>query len=205
MQIANYCLDNQGRNWRPGSLRRQDISGHVIDYVEYVVYCLIYCGRISTTCVVWMWRNDIKCKYMFMFPLKNLARKGLINMQTDVLFVCAAPVLPCDGHKGAVYLKQCSFVTGCTGGIVLLTWRDPSDHNINCCYGLDRKLCVHCISVATESGGGGASFVYMQLSLVWVVRELCAASFGKHCLHNMKSLSVWPKSTETAGVFWIHN
>ena len=24
-----------------------------------------------------MWRNDIKCKYMFMFPLKNLARKGL--------------------------------------------------------------------------------------------------------------------------------
>ena len=26
-----------------------------------------------------MWRNDIKCKYMFMFPLKNLARKGLIR------------------------------------------------------------------------------------------------------------------------------
>ena len=25
-----------------------------------------------------MWRNEIKCKYMFMFPLKNLARKGLI-------------------------------------------------------------------------------------------------------------------------------
>ena len=24
-----------------------------------------------------MWRNDIKCKYMFMFPLKNLACKGL--------------------------------------------------------------------------------------------------------------------------------
>ena len=26
-----------------------------------------------------MWRNDTKCKYMFMFPLKNLARKGLIS------------------------------------------------------------------------------------------------------------------------------
>ena len=26
-----------------------------------------------------MWRNDIKCKYMFMFSLKNLARKGLIS------------------------------------------------------------------------------------------------------------------------------
>ena len=25
-----------------------------------------------------MWRNDLKCKYMFMFPLKNLARQGLI-------------------------------------------------------------------------------------------------------------------------------
>ena len=24
-----------------------------------------------------MWRNDTKCKYMFMFPLKNLAHKGL--------------------------------------------------------------------------------------------------------------------------------
>ena len=24
-----------------------------------------------------MWNNDIKCKYMFLFPLKNLARKGL--------------------------------------------------------------------------------------------------------------------------------
>ena len=24
-----------------------------------------------------MWSNDIKYKYMFMFPLKNLARKGL--------------------------------------------------------------------------------------------------------------------------------
>ena len=25
-----------------------------------------------------LWSNDIKCKYMLMFPLKNLARKGLI-------------------------------------------------------------------------------------------------------------------------------
>ena len=26
-----------------------------------------------------MWSNDIKCKYEFMFPLKNVARKELIN------------------------------------------------------------------------------------------------------------------------------
>ena len=29
------------------------------------------------TCVMSVWRNDITCKYMFMFPLKNLACKGL--------------------------------------------------------------------------------------------------------------------------------
>ena len=40
-------------------------------------YCLIW-RRTSTTWVVSMWRHDTKCKYMFMFPLKNLARKGLI-------------------------------------------------------------------------------------------------------------------------------
>ena len=31
------------------------------------------------TCVTSMWNNDIKCKYMIMFPLKNLARKGLMH------------------------------------------------------------------------------------------------------------------------------
>ena len=33
-------------------------------------------GRIPITSVI-MWRNHIKCKYMFLFPLKNLACKGL--------------------------------------------------------------------------------------------------------------------------------
>ena len=28
-------------------------------------------------CHISMWRNDIKCKYMFLFSLNNLARKGL--------------------------------------------------------------------------------------------------------------------------------
>ena len=39
---------------------------------------LSYWGRVSTTCVISMWSNDIKCKYMFMFPLQNLARKELM-------------------------------------------------------------------------------------------------------------------------------
>ena len=59
------------------ALRRQDISSHDIDYVEYVGPDLAW-GRILGTCVVSMWSNDIKCKYMFIFPLQNLARKELI-------------------------------------------------------------------------------------------------------------------------------
>ena len=62
--------------WCPGSLRRQDVSSHDIDYVEYVGPGLTW-GSILSTCVISMWSNDMKCKYMFKFPLKNLARKGL--------------------------------------------------------------------------------------------------------------------------------
>ena len=45
-------------------------------YVEYENPCLTR-GRISTTCVISMWMNYIKCKYMFMLSLKHLARRGL--------------------------------------------------------------------------------------------------------------------------------
>ena len=41
------------------SLRRQDISSHVMTLTW---------GRILSTCVISVWSNDIKCKYMFMFP-----------------------------------------------------------------------------------------------------------------------------------------
>ena len=56
--------------WCPGSLRRQDNSSHDIDYVEYVSPGLTW-GRILSTCVISMWSNDLKYKYMFIFPLKN--------------------------------------------------------------------------------------------------------------------------------------
>ena len=59
----------------------QDISKHDIDYIEYVGPSLIS-GSVLSTCVKSMWRNDIKCKYMFMFSLKNLARKGLRGRST---------------------------------------------------------------------------------------------------------------------------
>ena len=52
------------------------ISSHDVDYAEYVGPGLTW-GRILSTCVISMWSNEIKCKYMFMFPLRKLARKGL--------------------------------------------------------------------------------------------------------------------------------
>ena len=63
--------------WCPGSLRHQDISTCDIDYVELVSSWLTW-RRISTACVMSIWKNDIKCKYVFLFPLKNFACKGLI-------------------------------------------------------------------------------------------------------------------------------
>ena len=74
-QINPVQLSHYHGCWCPGSLCRQVISRHDIDYVEYV--CRLTGGRIATTCVVSMWSNDIKCKYMFMFPLTNWPRKGL--------------------------------------------------------------------------------------------------------------------------------
>ena len=59
----------------------QDISSHDIDYVEYVGPYLTW-WRILSTCVIPMQRNDIKCKYLFMFPLKNLAHKGLMQQNS---------------------------------------------------------------------------------------------------------------------------
>ena len=55
--------------------RCQDISSNNIDYVEYVLRFLFYLRKdLKYLCCR---RNDIKCKYMSMFPLKNVAHKGL--------------------------------------------------------------------------------------------------------------------------------
>ena len=74
-KCGNLELGQYHGCWCPGSLHRQDISSHDIDYVKYVGPGLTW-GRILSTCVISMWSNDIKCKYMFMFRLENLARKG---------------------------------------------------------------------------------------------------------------------------------
>ena len=57
----------------PWLLRRQDISSHDIDYVEYGGLGRTW-GRILSTCVISMWSNVNIC---FTFPLKKLAREGL--------------------------------------------------------------------------------------------------------------------------------
>ena len=49
------------------------------DYIGYAGPYLTW-GRILRTCVISLWRNGIKCRYMFIFPLKNSARKGLIDI-----------------------------------------------------------------------------------------------------------------------------
>ena len=55
-----------------------------------------------------MWRNDTKCKCMFMFPLKNLARKGLsifgVVLQLSILKIecwhlCSSDVCTCHQYR----------------------------------------------------------------------------------------------------------
>ena len=89
------------------SLRRQDISTHDIGYVEWASSCLTL-GRISNTCIMSMWRNDMKCEYMLF--LKKIAHKGLTwTLPVPVLYI-TGPEL---GHQYAVY--ECSVANRPTG------------------------------------------------------------------------------------------
>ena len=60
--------------WCSGDLHPRDNSTYNIDCVEYTSSCLTW-ERISTTCVMSVWKNDMNCRYIFMFLLKNLAPK----------------------------------------------------------------------------------------------------------------------------------
>ena len=77
-------------------------SSHDIDYIEYVVPSFTS-GTNLSTCVISMWRNDTKCKYMIMFPLKHLARKGL-SMVLTLTFVSSY-------HYYVFYVNICCWVT----------------------------------------------------------------------------------------------
>ena len=76
-RVTSVYLGQYHDCWCPGSSSRQDISSHDIHYIEYVGPYLTW-GRILSTCVISRWSNDTRWrKYMFMFPLKNLAHKEL--------------------------------------------------------------------------------------------------------------------------------
>ena len=71
-QVISVQLGQYHARWCPGSFRRQVISTHNIEHVEWVDPCPKR-GRISTACVMLMWKNKIKCKYMFISPLKKIS------------------------------------------------------------------------------------------------------------------------------------
>ena len=58
------------------------------------LYRICSWGRSLSTCVISIWGNDIKCKCMFIFILKNLARKGF-NTYTG----CHQPICFCFGES----------------------------------------------------------------------------------------------------------
>ena len=63
---------------------------------------LSYMRKISITCVMSMWRIVRNCEYMFIFLLKNLARKDRAIIHTCVcVFVC---VCVCGGGGGGVVM-----------------------------------------------------------------------------------------------------
>ena len=85
------------RCWCPGSLRRQHISTHDIEYIEHVSSCFLYVwGRISTTFVMSIRRNYINCRYIVMFPMKHLARRGPLHLPFNFLNLWET----CYGTKG---------------------------------------------------------------------------------------------------------
>ena len=80
-----------------------------------------YSRRISATCVLLVWRNDIKCKYVFMFSLKNLARKGLKPPKFVVNSVpLYGPALVGAKTSAVRVMTECGSQIMCTG--LTLEW-----------------------------------------------------------------------------------
>ena len=73
------------------------ISSYDIDCVEYVGPGLTR-ERILGTRVISMWSNDIKCKYIFIFPLQNLARKALTHCCLVALHGITDPCQHCSSQ-----------------------------------------------------------------------------------------------------------
>ena len=55
-------------------------------WLYWICRSILTWGSVLSTCVKSMWRNDMKCKYMFMLPQKNLTSKGLKSSRYLVCF-----------------------------------------------------------------------------------------------------------------------
>ena len=82
-------------------------------------------GRILGTCVISVWRNDIKCKYIFMFTLKNLVPKGLTTLHfkcsnVDINLMGFLPHVSCNMMWSPPYIA----------GVTLITW--PIKFRVEC-------------------------------------------------------------------------
>ena len=71
-RVISVWLGQYHGCWCPDSWRRQDISSHDIDYVEYVDPSPTWGSGLSIS-VKSMWRNDMKYKYMFTFPQQKFS------------------------------------------------------------------------------------------------------------------------------------
>ena len=60
---------------------------HYIDYAEYRIPCLTR-GRISTTCVVSLWTDDISCKYTFHVFYEKCSTKMVTLLGKGKIYVC---------------------------------------------------------------------------------------------------------------------
>ena len=115
-RVTSVYLGQYDDCWCPGSSSRQDISSHDIHYIEYVGPYLTW-GRILSTCVISRWRNDTRWrKYMFMFPLKNLAHKELTAIRHETR-----------SH----YLTQCWSTSMVTFVVNRPQWVNPSGTETN--------------------------------------------------------------------------
>ena len=82
----------------------------------WIVNPCLTLGRISTISVTSMSRNDIKCKYTFLFPLQNLACKGLNHYWTHVIrfpqWVCSDThaLAVCHTVVHVLYFTDCGLV-----------------------------------------------------------------------------------------------
>ena len=52
-----------------------------------------------------MWRNDINYKYIFMFPMKNLARKGLSVNEVALKGYLPIVLHICDRESGQQWFR----------------------------------------------------------------------------------------------------